>query len=196
MATPKPRAFFVFKLASVALSLAFVFLSLEISLRILKPSWLELRMSILNPGTNMRRFGSDLAWPVERHDGRFVSFVANSRFRVTHYEYDHPVQIDPWGGRSVEYCLEAAEGTPTPFLGDSFLFGVGVPDDATYVNLLAAKWKRCLLNLGVPGTTLDQQIDIIELRHQALGRPRLYVFNVFLGNDIDLSDSQPQAATA
>src|SRR5205807_2317453 len=50
-------------------------------------------------------------------------------------------------------------------------------------SLLAVRGNQRFLNLGVPGTCLGQQLDIIRARHWELGCPRVYVFNFFLGND-------------
>src|SRR5262249_6637490 len=71
-----------------------------------------------------------------------------------------------------------------PFLGASLTFGIGVADAETFASLLSSVASpRRILNLGVPGSALDDQLTIVELRHDELGRPRKYVFFFFVGND-------------
>lgn len=153
----------------------------ELATRLFAPSWLEYRMVELNVG-QQREF-SDRNWPTERVGGVLKNFLPHSGFRTTHYEYDTAVSIDELGGRVTQH---RGGERHIPFLGDSFLFGVGVEDDETYIHHLASASQNSedrFLNLGVPGSALHRQLDIVELRHEELGRPGLYVFNVFLGND-------------
>ena len=127
-------------------------------------------------------FGSDQTWPVVKANGRFKSFTPNSSFSIRHLEYDNKANIDEFGGRHTKYN---EGGEMVPFLGDSFTFGVGVEDEETYVSLLSEIYGVRFLNLGVPGSALHSQKDIIEMRHHEIGKPNIYVFNVFIGNDFD-----------
>lgn len=94
------------------------------------------------------------------------------------------VTIDEVGGR----CTVGENGSSSrpalPILGDSFTFGVGVEDDEAYPSLLETQLQRPVFNLGVPGTTLENHLDTVEMRHAELSRPKFYVFALFVGNDL------------
>ncbi len=190
----------LFAAAAMLLGCALSIAGLEAGLRLWTPAWLEQRMAELNAGTGSRspspggatrEIGTDRAWPIVTEGSAFRQFEPRSSFTVRHYEYRHTVTIDELGGRAMPY--RAGYQDIVPFLGDSFTFGVGVEDDETFVSLLAAEGLRSpigqespprLLNLGMTGTALHNQLDTLKLRHDELGRPRLYVFSVFLGNDL------------
>lgn len=162
---------------------------LETALRLCPPSWLEQRMRELAAGRSDES-GSDESWPVVVEGRAFRQFVPGSRFTVRHDEYRHAATIDELGGRRTPHSASARE--LVPFLGDSFTFGVGVDDTETFVSLIAAETLRSLpsgepprlLNLGMTGTALHNQLDTLELRHRELGSPGFYVFTLFLGNDL------------
>ncbi len=119
---------------------------------------------------------------MRKENGRFLSFTPSSRFTISHDEYRHVANVDELGARVVP---DAASGSAlVPFVGDSFVLGIGVSDAETFVNQLApgAPWRA--VNLGFPGTSLNQQLDVVERRHEELGSPGFYVFVVFLGNDL------------
>lgn len=154
----------------------------EVGLRLAGPPWLKDYMK----GTNLHgalRYGSDAGWPVETLNHKFVRFKPGQTFKVNYYEYHTTVHTDAWGGRSVGGDPKSKK-ILVPFIGDSFAFGLGVEDQQTFVSLLGhnAKWHP--LNLGVPGSALPNQLDMIEMRHQELNSPRLYVFTFFTGNDV------------
>ena len=180
----------LFAVAAMLLGFASSFALLEAGLRWFPPAWLEQRMGELNAG-EVGETGSDRRWPVVLEGRAFRQFVPGSSFEVRHSEYRHAVAIDELGGRATPY--PPGYTAVVPFLGDSFTFGVGVGDAETFVSRLAAEAlasapsaaaRRRLLNLGLNGTALHNQLDTLELRHEELGRPRLYVFSVFLGNDL------------
>lgn len=130
-----------------------------------------------------QRFGSDAGWSVERNDGKFVRFTPLSHFDVHFYEYNHTVNIDRWGGRVVNGQTERADPVVVPFLGDSFMFGIGVEDQQTFVSLLNSQTSTQYLNLGVPGSALPQHLDMLDFRFHELHDPRICVFSFFTGND-------------
>lgn len=68
-----------------------------------------------------------------------------------------------------EYTLEKPAGViRTAVLGDSFVFGFGVADAATFPALLESQSKnREVLNLGVPGYGIDQ----IYLSYKEIAKP-------------------------
>ncbi|MEO8315177.1 MAG: SGNH/GDSL hydrolase family protein [Pseudomonadota bacterium] len=169
-------------ITAVAISL-FVSLTLsEMFVRAFAPPWLEQRMSILAPATaNFSGFGTDRNWKVERKNGKFVSFTPHSQFNVSHVEYLNVANIDRFGGRRTFPSYGALPRVIV--LGDSFTFGVGVEDHETVVSQMAIKVPGAtFLNLGVPGSALPQQLEIVKERHAELAS-NLYVFFFFLGND-------------
>jgi len=172
----------IFASFAVCVGLALSLAILEAGLHIRAPAWLKLRMQELNAGRPYS-IGSDAAWPVVRENGVFVRFIPGSSFFVVHYEYRKIAHIDSFGGRRTPFTENSK--SLVPFYGDSFTFGVGVGDAQTYVSLLAQHSPVRLINLGVPGSSLDRQIDILLRRHTELHRPRLYVFNLFIGNDLE-----------
>ena len=153
----------------------------EIGLRIAGPKWLMQQMK----GTNLDgtiQYGSDAGWPVETINRKFVRFKPNQTFPVDYYEYHTVVHTDEWGGRVVK-GLEHSDRMIVPVLGDSFAFGLGVEDEQSFVSLLNLTKTYRYLNLGVPGSALPNDLDIIEFRHKELGSPKVYVLTFYLGND-------------
>ncbi|MDD2657976.1 MAG: SGNH/GDSL hydrolase family protein [Candidatus Pacebacteria bacterium] len=153
----------------------------EAVLRIFAPAWLTRRMEELNAGP-YQWFDSDGNLPVRIADDEVIGFIPLSKARIDFYEYANNVSFDEFGGR-VTTAGENKKSFIIPFLGDSMLFGLGVDDGQTYLSLLGSKSSVRYLNLGIPGSCLAQEIDIIKYRHKDLGSPPLYVFNFFTGND-------------
>ena len=114
----------------------------------------------------------------------FKNFKPNSCFDVVHYEYCFKANINSYGGRVSGQQNSNTSKIIIPFMGDSFTFGVGVGDEKAYVSLLNRKTYHFLLNLGVPGSNLENQQNIIKMRHEELEKPKVYIFSIFLGNDI------------
>lgn len=171
----------LFSIAGIFFGFSLSLVFAEFALRIFTPDWLILRMKVANVGEDYY-IGSYNLIPEIRVNGKFRNFVPNSKFVLRHYEWENQANIDELGGRVTKY---AKTDKIVPFLGDSFTFGIGVEDDETYVSNLAIKATgRRFLNLGVAGSALNNHIDIIEMRHDELGRPKLYILNVFLGNDL------------
>ena len=175
------RRHLIFGLVALATSTVVALTAAEVYLRAAGPDWLELRMRELTAG-NAQSFGSDRAWPVEKRGGRIVRFEPGAELTVQHVEYHKTAHFDELGARVTG---DRRGRTPLiPFLGDSFTFGIGVEDDETFVSHLARKSGRRVLNLGVPGFSLKEELDIIEFRHEELGSPPLYVFVAYAGNDL------------
>ena len=150
-------------------------------LRVIGPDWLDLRMREIALNDNVY-LDTDEDWPVECSELHCYMFAPNSTFQVVTQEYSHAVTIDQYGNRS-NRNLETEPSTIVPILGDSFTFGLGVEDNETFVSLID-KWSSIgYMNLGIPGNSVTQHIDIVERRHISLGRPSNYVFVFFVGND-------------
>lgn len=73
----------------------------------------------------------------------------------------------------------------TAVVGDSFTFGFGVNDDATFVHLLdaAAPGGATFANFAVPGFSTDQEALLIE-REVTQIQPRRILLVVYVGNDL------------
>ena len=150
-------------------------------MRLFGPEWLWMRMREINIGQHVF-FDSDEGWPLECSDSGCYRFTPGSEFKVITREYSHAVTIDEYGARVSADSIHG-EVAVSPFLGDSFTFGIGVEDDETFVSLLDTDSDTDYLNLGIPGSSLPQHIDIVESRHGELGAPSLYAFGFFVGND-------------
>jgi hypothetical protein len=155
-------------------------------IRAAAPAWLKRRMQELNVNGSPPRFGTDRSWKeVENKNGKFVGFIPFSKFDMGYFEYHNTAHIDKWGGRSTANPAEKKDAVLVPVMGDSISFGVGVEDAQSYVSLLDAVSKFRYINLGVPGSSLINHLDIIEFRHKELGSPGVYVFNFFINNDLN-----------
>lgn len=108
-----------------------------------------------------------------------------------------------WSGRQVHYDFdvgyttnaEGLRGTPWPevftssgkriaVVGDSFTFGLGVDDDATFVERLqAAESGNTYLNAAIPGYSTDQQLLYLRDRLATWQVDRV-VLVVYLVNDL------------
>jgi hypothetical protein len=150
-------------------------------LRVFGPDWLDLRMQEIDLNETVY-FDSDAGWPLECSELNCYMFASNSKFQVVTQEYSHAVNIELGGYRS-NGALTYDDRVTIPILGDSFTFGLGVEDNETFVSLLDRMSTIRYLNLGIPGNSITQHIDIVERRHHELGDPSNYVFVFFVGND-------------
>jgi lysophospholipase L1-like esterase len=177
---------YVFGVIAIFLGLAGSVIIGELVTRILAPGWLEHRMKFLRSGQAVDAGESDLSWQVERVDGQFLRFKPNQQFRVANAEYQHSVHIDEFGGRTICSGGGDAPAQSVVLFGDSMTFGLGVQDCETFGSLLASEHRNYrILNLGVPGTALTEQLFIALKRNGEIGYARAYLFFFFLGNDYD-----------
>jgi len=178
---PRPLRRFLSAVGATLFGVVVSLVLLEVGLRLVTPQWLALRMRELNAGQPLDT-GSDEAWPEIRTNACFRQFEPGATFYARHAEYQHLVTIDELGGRVLP--LPTEPGPLLPVLGDSFTFGLGVKDGETFLALSAPSSPMRWLNLGVPGSGLHDQLNIVELRHRELGAPETYVFVLFMGNDL------------
>lgn len=183
----------LFGAVAILLGTTLALLILEVGLRLLSPVWLEQRMRELNAGES-HDVGSDQRWPFVKENGHFRQFPPRASFTVHHYEYQHEVTIDELGGRTTPY--PPSPEALIPVVGDSFAFGLGVEDPETFVSLLAAQSPYRWVNLGIPGSALHDHLNIVQMRHAELGSPPLYVFTVFMGNDLSDVVARHQRSSA
>lgn len=185
-------------LITLCVSLVLGFAGCELVARALAPSWLQQRVSALvAANTDEGEFGNDRGWKVERRNGEFVSFSPRQHFDILSVEYRNVANIDELGGRRTS-AREDFRYPRVVMFGDSFTFGVGVEDMETFASRIAAKIAdHRFINLGVPGTALPQQLEILRKRYSHL-HAKLLVFFFFLGNDfadiLQASRSESQSA--
>ena len=101
-----------------------------------------------------------------------------------HYDYQATYNLGPAGFR--EQPPKAATGAASQriaVLGDSFTFGLGVEDKETFTAVLNASGDAEFINYGVPGTSTDQQLLLLN---QLMRRdpPDEVVLILYLPNDI------------
>lgn len=173
-----------------AVVLCALLISFEIVLRVRPPGWLRAPMTSLSAATEQAtEVGSDIGWPFETNKvGAMVRFLPNSSFAAINAEYQHRILIDEFGGRKV-VAKKSKPTTSTDRLlycwGDSFTFGIGVKEEDSFVSLLQEDVSARVLNLGIPGSCLTEQLNrfssIVDAKP---GRPGDHVFFVYLGNDL------------
>ncbi len=129
---------------------------------------------VLAPG--MVQYDPDLGWKLTpgwsgRHDN--AEFSASYSINALGLRNDAPVQVRIPGNRL------------TLVVGDSFTFGLGVNDDATFVHQLNASHPpgTSFSNASMPGFSTDQQALLIEQRLLSLTPDRILLV-VYLGNDL------------
>jgi lysophospholipase L1-like esterase len=122
------------------------------------------------------QYDPDLGWKLTpgwsgRHDN--AEFSASYSINALGLRNDAPVQVRIPGNRL------------TLVVGDSFTFGLGVNDDATFVHQLNASHPpgTSFSNASMPGFSTDQQALLIEQRLLSLTPDRILLV-VYLGNDL------------
>lgn len=156
----------------------------ESILRLFAPNWLQYKMNMLDSG-KFKGYGTDTYWDFKKKNGIFYSFKPNSTFKIYHFEYENTIHINNLGGRSTSNNEKADTINIIPFIGDSFIMGVGVEGSETLVAFTKNKLSYNFLNLGVAGTGLHIQNKIIESRISEIGNPKIVIHGFYTGNDFD-----------
>ncbi len=102
-----------------------------------------------------------------------------------HQDYKVSYTINHRGFRGEFEGLPRDAGQRVAIVGDSFTFGFGVEDFETFSGQLERKANGTLqvLNFGVPGTSTDQQLLLIQ--DQVLGyKPNVIILVAYLANDL------------
>ncbi len=102
-----------------------------------------------------------------------------------HHDFAFTYQTGPDGFRGrFRPAAERAGSGAIAFFGDSFTFGFGAGQGATFVALLdEADGQRAYLNFGIPGFATDQAVLLIEEIMPAR-RPGTVIMVVHLGDDL------------
>ena len=95
------------------------------------------------------RYDSLLGW-----DGK-----ENVKDEFVWYDCRHPVRQNRHGYRGTEYDPAAKQGRRFVVLGDSYVWGFGVPDDSIFTTIMekAASTRLEMVNTGVSGFGTDQE---------------------------------------
>lgn len=175
--TPSPRQIsdrkrLIFRILTLALVMLLGLYAAETVLR-----WKQVKIAeseVLAPG--MVQYDSDLGWKLTpgwsgRHD--HGEFSATYSINALGFRNDAPIQVRIPGNRL------------TLVVGDSFTFGLGVNDNATFVHRLNATQPPGISfsNASIPGYSTDQQALLIEKRLLSLTPDRILLV-VYLGNDL------------
>lgn len=121
-------------------------------------------------------FGYDarLGWSVSR----------DWRGGHVHSDYDVKYSTNGFGHRGVPVATAKQPGEKRyVYLGDSFTFGMGVNDAATFTEILSSRGTARHLNFGVPGYSTDQEVLYAEDKVKRF-EPDVIVLVAYLGNDL------------
>ena len=101
-----------------------------------------------------------------------------------HYDYRATYNVGPDGFRlQPELSSVDSDAPRIAVLGDSYTFGLGVADDETFTAILNARGEDQYLNYGVPGTSTDQHLLLLDALLS--GRvPDQVLLVIYLPNDI------------
>ena len=175
-ASRRPREIF-FALVAATSSLVLLGVSLEVILR------------VVGVDTPVRRHFSPGIYQSDDELG----WALAPDYVGAHLEYDGPVPVTTsrlgdrgWRGPAWRGARRVAQQRVLA-LGDSWTFGRGVPDDATYPVLLEASLRAdghdvAVFNAGVPGYDTVQEALVFEQLAQAV-RPTLVIVG-WLPNDV------------
>ena len=166
----------------VIFNLIITFLLGELILRfIYTPEVLDIRISLNKKAVEQ----------TEREHAIFdfnkLRFEPNSINQMMHSEYSISTEHDSIGFRNPCYS-EINKKNFDLFIGDSFVYGIGLSDQYTY-NCLLKNMGISAYTMGVSGAPVDQYVKMFDknidsIRAQ-LSNPRsVYIF-LFLGNDFE-----------
>jgi len=160
-----------FRLSAVFVAVALSAILAEAFLRI---RWEHIHQSDqLDPG--MVKYDSELGWTLTPH------WTGEHR----HHDFAVHYAIDQWGFRNSGVTNAQPGERWWAVVGDSFTFGLGVNDEATFVHLLnrAGPGRARFRNFAVPGYSTDQEALLVEREILPLS-PFAIVLMVYLGNDL------------
>lgn len=154
----------------VACSLALGFISLEVAVRI----FVDIE--------------ADGPLVVEGTQDAF-SFIPDQKRTYETLEYRFSFEINSHGRRDIEWAAETiADPRNVLFVGDSFVFGIGVGDEETLPTLLEASDIGSgspieVFNFGMPGADPLQYRGLLQRALEIGVQAKTIVVGIFVGND-------------
>ena len=116
-----------------------------------------------------------------------LRFEPNSINKIIHSEYSISTTHDAIGFRNPCYSKINKKNFDL-FIGDSFVYGVGLSNQYTY-NCLLKNMGISVYTMGVPGAYVDHYVKVfdknIESIRTQLSNPRSVYIILFLGNDFE-----------
>ena len=116
-----------------------------------------------------------------------LRFEPNSINKILHSEYSISTTHDAIGFRNPCYSKINKKNFDL-FIGDSFVYGVGLSNQYTY-NCLLKNMGISVYTMGVPGAYVDHYVKVfdknIESIRTQLSNPRSVYILLFLGNDFE-----------
>jgi lysophospholipase L1-like esterase len=126
-----------------------------------------------------------------KHDAAGASqgllFPPNTTMEHRSQEFDYTVKINSLGFRGPDFPSPNSDTLRIAIIGDSYVYGWGVADDATWPatlerNLRAKGVPVAVANLGRPGAQPRHYADVAESAIPVL-RPQLVIVGVLSGQD-------------
>ncbi len=112
------------------------------------------------------------------------SNMPNARGTLTREEFTYPVSVNTYGMRQKEVSIEAGGDKPRiAFMGDSFLWGIGVADEQRYSDIVEKQSCIEALNFGASGYAPIQYYLMLDrvLRF----KPQRVLLGFTYSNDMD-----------
>jgi hypothetical protein len=170
-------------LALVVAAIAVGVLGLEAFLRLfpqLLPEEARLRLHWSAVGEGGRDANNQVMTAADPYLG--FRYRPNFTGRLARGDLDFTFTTDEKGFRNSSPLPDQAD---IVVLGDSMAFGYGVPDDATWTHRLAMRFPDYTIrNFGLIGGSPQQYFRILETEALELN-PKLVLFMLFLGNDLN-----------
>jgi lysophospholipase L1-like esterase len=139
------------------------------------------------------RYYSGYVQSQEHMDPGFLLYDAGLGWRLApnwhghhiHYDFNVDYTTNAAGLRGAAWpAADTSRGQRIAIVGDSFTFGLGVDDDATFVQRLqTADTRNTYLNASIPGYSTDQQLLYLQ-EHLASWHVNRLVLVVYLVNDL------------
>ena len=166
----------------VIFNLIITFLLGELILRfIYTPQILDIRISLNKKAVEQTEQEQAI------FDFNKLRFEPNSINKIIHSEYSISTTHDAIGFRNPCYSKINKKNFDL-FIGDSFVYGVGLSNQYTY-NCLLKNMGISVYTMGVPGAYVDHYVKVfdknIESIRTQLSNPRSVYILLFLGNDFE-----------
>jgi hypothetical protein len=180
---PMSKKRLVQNLALLVATIAVGLLGVEAFLRLfpqLLPEEARLRLHWSAVGEGDRDANSQMMTVADPYLG--FRYRPNFTGRLARGDLDFTFTTDEKGFRNSSPAPDEAD---IVVLGDSMAFGYGVPDDATWSHRVAMQFPDYTIrNFGLIGGSPQQYLRIFETEALALN-PKLVLFMLFLGNDLN-----------